>query len=58
MYPELQVYGADERIGALTHKVTHNEELKVRDWRFIINIVVSLVSLSTPLRISKLFTHD
>ncbi|CAM5142691.1 unnamed protein product [Eretmochelys imbricata] len=31
VYPELQVYGADERIGALTHKVTHNEELKFGD---------------------------
>ncbi|KAK4813440.1 hypothetical protein QYF61_005388 [Mycteria americana] len=25
--PGLRVYGADERIGALTHKVTHNQEL-------------------------------
>ncbi|NXG68581.1 HAGHL protein, partial [Baryphthengus martii] len=25
--PGLQVYGADERIGALTHKVTHDQEL-------------------------------
>ncbi|XP_074925248.1 hydroxyacylglutathione hydrolase-like protein isoform X3 [Chelonoidis abingdonii] len=31
VYPGLQVYGADERIGALTHKVTHNEELKFGD---------------------------
>lgn len=27
--PGLRVYGADERIGALTHKVTHNQELTV-----------------------------
>ncbi|XP_043859094.1 hydroxyacylglutathione hydrolase-like protein isoform X1 [Dromiciops gliroides] len=26
--PGLRVYGADERIGALTHKLTHNQELK------------------------------
>uniref|UniRef100_A0A493TVJ6 Metallo-beta-lactamase domain-containing protein n=1 Tax=Anas platyrhynchos platyrhynchos TaxID=8840 RepID=A0A493TVJ6_ANAPP len=28
--PGLRVYGADERIGALTHKVAPNEELTVR----------------------------
>lgn len=28
--PGLRVYGADERIGALTHKVTHEQELTVR----------------------------
>ncbi|KAM4697626.1 hydroxyacylglutathione hydrolase-like protein isoform 2-T2 [Rhinophrynus dorsalis] len=26
--PELQVYGADDRIGGLTHRVVHNQELK------------------------------
>ncbi|XP_039631434.1 hydroxyacylglutathione hydrolase-like protein isoform X1 [Polypterus senegalus] len=26
--PGVQVYGADDRIGALTHKVVHNQELK------------------------------
>ncbi|XP_030068183.1 hydroxyacylglutathione hydrolase-like protein isoform X3 [Microcaecilia unicolor] len=30
-YPDLQVFGADKRIGALTNKVTHNEELKFGD---------------------------
>lgn len=30
LYPGLRVYGADERIGALTHKVTHDQELTVR----------------------------
>nr|XP_033819397.1 hydroxyacylglutathione hydrolase-like protein isoform X2 [Geotrypetes seraphini]XP_033819398.1 hydroxyacylglutathione hydrolase-like protein isoform X2 [Geotrypetes seraphini] len=30
-YPDLQVYGADKRIGALTNKVTHDEELKFGD---------------------------
>lgn len=29
--PGLRVYGADERIGALTHKVAPNEELTVRE---------------------------
>ncbi|KAH0631748.1 hypothetical protein JD844_019514 [Phrynosoma platyrhinos] len=28
LYPGLAVYGGDERVGALTHRVTHNEELK------------------------------
>ncbi|NXE01197.1 HAGHL protein, partial [Chaetorhynchus papuensis] len=27
LFPGLQVFGADERIGALTHKVTHGQEL-------------------------------
>lgn len=27
--PELQVYGGDERITGLTHKVTNGQELKV-----------------------------
>lgn len=31
--PGLRVYGADERIGALTHKVTHEQELTVRGHR-------------------------
>lgn len=31
--PGLRVYGADERIGALTHKVTHDQELTVRGRR-------------------------
>ncbi|XP_019397432.1 PREDICTED: hydroxyacylglutathione hydrolase-like protein isoform X1 [Crocodylus porosus] len=31
LYPDLRVYGADERIGALTNKVTHNEVLKFGD---------------------------
>lgn len=29
LFPGLQVFGADERIGALTHKVTHGQELTV-----------------------------
>ncbi|XP_062999622.1 hydroxyacylglutathione hydrolase-like protein isoform X2 [Elgaria multicarinata webbii] len=28
LYPDLEVYGGDERVGALTHPVSHNEELK------------------------------
>ncbi|XP_061455115.1 hydroxyacylglutathione hydrolase-like protein isoform X2 [Rhineura floridana] len=28
LYPGLEVYGGDERVGALTHHVTHGEELK------------------------------
>ncbi|KAL7979077.1 hypothetical protein Chor_015101 [Crotalus horridus] len=28
VYPGLQVYGGDARVGALTHQVTHEEELK------------------------------
>ncbi|NWU93925.1 HAGHL protein, partial [Upupa epops] len=31
--PGLRVYGADERIGALTHRVTHEQELTVRGRR-------------------------
>ncbi|NP_001090483.1 hydroxyacylglutathione hydrolase like S homeolog [Xenopus laevis] len=27
-FPELQVYGADDRIGGLTHRLVHNQELK------------------------------
>ncbi|KAG8433309.1 hypothetical protein GDO86_017553 [Hymenochirus boettgeri] len=27
-FPELQVYGADDRIGGLTHRVMHNQEMK------------------------------
>ncbi|KAE8578899.1 hypothetical protein XENTR_v10023823 [Xenopus tropicalis] len=27
-FPELRVYGADDRIGGLTHRVVHNQELK------------------------------
>uniref|UniRef100_A0A8C0VU04 Hydroxyacylglutathione hydrolase, mitochondrial n=1 Tax=Cyanistes caeruleus TaxID=156563 RepID=A0A8C0VU04_CYACU len=29
LFPGLRVFGADERIGALTHKVTHGQELSV-----------------------------
>lgn len=29
LFPGLQVFGADERIGALTHRVTHGQELMV-----------------------------
>ncbi|XP_026543675.1 hydroxyacylglutathione hydrolase-like protein [Notechis scutatus] len=29
LYPGLEVYGGDERVGALTHRVTHEQELKV-----------------------------
>ncbi|XP_058013365.1 hydroxyacylglutathione hydrolase-like protein isoform X1 [Ahaetulla prasina] len=28
IYPGLEIYGGDERVGALTHRVTHEEELK------------------------------
>ncbi|XP_066496815.1 hydroxyacylglutathione hydrolase-like protein isoform X3 [Tiliqua scincoides] len=28
LFPGLEVYGGDKRVGALTHPVTHNEELK------------------------------
>lgn len=37
----ITVYGADERIGALTHKVSHNEIFKVR----AISCAVKLKSL-------------
>uniref|UniRef100_A0A8C9U9I2 Hydroxyacylglutathione hydrolase like n=1 Tax=Serinus canaria TaxID=9135 RepID=A0A8C9U9I2_SERCA len=30
LLPGLQVFGADERIGALTHRVSHGQELSVR----------------------------
>ncbi|NWS89406.1 HAGHL protein, partial [Toxostoma redivivum] len=32
LFPGLQVFGADDRIGALTHRVTHGQELTVRGW--------------------------
>ena len=29
LVPGIPVYGGDDRIGALTNKVTHNDEIKV-----------------------------
>lgn len=40
--PGLRVYGADERIGALTHKVTHEQELMVRAHRTLHGVAMVL----------------